>query len=331
MKKLYSILIFLFSFYYFFAFDDIEQPYSLLLGNVRRKIFYKAMGDIPYKRNLNLLQMGKAMEKAKYSFSLNDAESAFLVYDWVISNIKVDFQDNDKYIETVYHTGKGNPDGVSSLFIFLCNFLKIKSKPISGLIKIGNVSKIENFISYKKSTWNYIVINNTYYLIDATLGSGVFNDRDYSYYYGHVNFATKPEIFINSHFPYDSKWQLLPQPFTIKKFTSRPFVSDCFYEFGYESFSPDNIEINGSGEIKLALTYTELNFCDDIYASTINVYSNLSYKYEVDTKINELKGKKEIILNKNNKKPLILKIGCVHKARSVGPTHLLMAYKLNPD
>ena len=120
----------------------------------------------------------------------------------------------------------------------------------------------------------------------------------------------------------------MPQPFTLKNFTSRPFVSDFFYEFSYESFSPDNIEINGSGEIKLALTYRELNFCEYIFASNIN--SDLSYNYELDTKINKLKGKMEIILNKNNKKPLILEIGCVPKSRTLDPLYLLMAYKLNP-
>ena len=329
MNKLYSILIFLFSFSHLLAFEEIDpSTYSLLLGTVRKEIVSKAFRNIPSKNNISLLQMLNTIKKTKDSFSLSDAESAYLVYIWVTEYIKVDFLDNNKYVENVYNSGKGNPVGVSNLFNLMCNYIKIESKSISGYIKKRNVDNFENYISSIESTWNYIVINNKYYLIDVTLGSGVFNEKYLYSYYQDIYFATKPEIFINSHFPNDKKWQLLSNPYSYEKYKSLPFISDFFYICGFKTFSPDNMEINGRGEIKITLTYGELVNCKFISTFFVNPY--LRDDIGVNNKINNSNGKFEIILNKNNKDALLFIIQCLPPYRAWDQDFSIITYKLNP-
>ena len=106
------------------------------------------------------------------------------------------------------------------------------------------------------STWNYIVINGTKYLVDLCLAAGKFNEQVFTREYTDIYFATKPEIFINKHFPKDINWQLLSQPITLEKFDSLPYIDYTFFLYGFKTFAPDYKEIKiRNKEIKFELTY----------------------------------------------------------------------------
>ena len=67
----------------------------------------------------------------KSSYSLNDAESAYLVYKWIGQNIEYDKDDQKQgnsstAIATVYKTGKGGYIGITELFKTMCDRLKFK-------------------------------------------------------------------------------------------------------------------------------------------------------------------------------------------------------------
>ena len=73
----------------------------------------------------------------------------------------------------------------------------------------------------------------------------------YSSEFIYLYFGTEPEIFIRSHFPNESKWQLLSKPYTFEKFESMALLSPFFYLYGFKTISPETTILIGSGKIIL--------------------------------------------------------------------------------
>ena len=229
--------------------------FSKLIDQVRKDAVNKALLNLPKKENLDILKMCLEMSNFKSTYSLNDAESAYLAYKWIIRNIQYDY-DNEKQgnstsdIATVYKEGKGGVTGISGLFKTMCERLKIKGETIIGLTKTFTDSHPRQIIT-KEYTWNYIIIDNEYYLIDVVnaIDFEKFYKRDSDFYFG-----MNPEASIRLHFPNDNKWQLLPKVITIDEFKSMAYLDEGFYSLGLKTISPDIQSLNNNEEITIRLT-----------------------------------------------------------------------------
>lgn len=328
MNKLYFTLFILLSFSCFLVFADIDpSSYSLLLGTIRKEAIERALVILPPRERVDIILMCKEMKKAKEATSLNDAESAYFIYKWMAQNFGVNKFINNDYSATVYTKGEGSPGSLAEIFTIMCNYLKIESKSISGYIKIKKRLNFMNLISKITSTWNYILINGEYYLVDVTMASTLFDGLYFNDYYSDLFFATKPEIFINFHFPKENNWQLLSTPYTEEKFDSLPYVSDKFYLLGFKSFSPENLDINGSGTITFTLNYDESIKEIDIYAELLDYYFTVT---EANTKVNYSEGKVEITFDKNNQELLYFIIECEPLYFDSFEDITILTYRLNP-
>lgn len=213
MKKIYLIFFVLSLLLY--SSKSIDEPLnknsvSKLIGKVREEIVDKCLLYLPNKNEVNILEMGNQFKKLKEEYSLNDEETAYLVFRWLCQNFVVAEFKNKKGSDSdlgTYTSGKGSPKGISSLFNTICAFLNLKTDSILGYLKWVDMYSAD-FKIIKNYYWNYIEIDGQIYLIDISM---VFLDLDdisrskYSYCY----FGTDSEIFIRSHFPNESKWQLL--------------------------------------------------------------------------------------------------------------------------
>ena len=259
---------------------------------VRLEIIEQSLKDLPRRKDVNILQMVSKMVKAKQDYSLNEAESAYLVFKWIIQNIWVDF--NDENLDdpiNAYNSGKGSPKTLSSLFNNLSAFLKVESDSISGYLKSENYRdyKME---SDKNYTWNYIEINGEYYLLDVSMAVHLsISFSNYIYLY----FGTEPEIFIRQHFPIESKWQLLSEPYTFEKFESLALLTPFFYLLGFKTISPDTTKITGKGKIILSSdkSIPELEFvysCTKEYGEEANMddcNGSPEGKFEIEYNMNK--------------------------------------------
>ena len=145
--------------------------FSKLIDKVRKDVVNKALLMLPKRETLDILKMCLQMSSFKSSYSLNDAESAYLVYKWIAQNIEYDKDDQKQgnsstAIATVYKTGKGGHIGITGLFKIMCGHLKIKADRILGLTKGTSFSGMITKIIPKEYSWNYILIDKEYYLID---------------------------------------------------------------------------------------------------------------------------------------------------------------------
>ena len=230
--------------------------FSKLIDQVRKDIVNKALLNLPKKENLDILKMCLEMSKFKSSYSLKDEESAYLAYKWIIRNIIYDTKgekegNSTTDIATVYKEGKGGSIGISGLFKTMCDLLKVKGDTILGLTKTFSEDYPSKIIT-QEYAWNYILIDNEYYLIDVVKAISFekyTKTRDSDFYFG-----MNPEASIRLHFPNDNKWQLLPKIITKDEFKSMAYLNEGFYSLGFKAISPDVQSLNKSQEIKIILT-----------------------------------------------------------------------------
>ena len=97
---------------------DIQKeinPYSKLIGKVRKEVIDKSLFYLPKKDDINILQMLNQMKNAKEEFSLNEAESAYFAYKWISKNIEIDYDGEKVDPAQVYELGEANFEGIASL------------------------------------------------------------------------------------------------------------------------------------------------------------------------------------------------------------------------
>ena len=280
MKKLFLLylIVLIFSISFVFNYEADPSSYSLLIPKVRKDLIVKILSSLPNKSKTNILQMSEAMVKLKEENSLNEAESAYLIYLWMGKNINLDcFSDYTGYQfpTEVYDNEKGNSYGFSALFYTFATNLDIKVALIQGKEKITTETN-ENFKNIN-STWNAILIDNNYYLVDTRKGTGycasVYKKINTDFYFG-----TKPELYIRSHIPDDDKWQLLEDKITFDKFNSWPYISYNFYMNGFQTLTPDDAFLDVSYGSKLVLTYDSENKYLDIMTNFVKNYKFTEYR-----------------------------------------------------
>ena len=315
---LFLIMLFLLSSY----------SYSELLDDIRINVINTALLSLPEREKRDILKMRFAMTNTKFVFSLTDVETAYFIYKWIAENIEYDCSPNSEEINEsggiVYKKGKGSSSGISDLFKIMTTYLYVGSGIISGNIKVLEEDKKE-MIKIKDYHWNYILINGTYYLIDVSNGAGMCVGDKFIKYQRDFYFATNPDIFIRTHFPEESKWQLLPKNITKEQFNSMVLLTENFYLFGFNSISPNTQIINGKKETQFILSYDKNGSVPE------NAVGYVIYSNGEEDSINYLDYKNEdgtirIIFDLSDKKITYFVIGSYYLDRGIS---IISVYKIN--
>lgn len=194
-------------------------------------------------------------DKINYDFKL-DEEKIRALYDWLALNIdynsKKDVFDigntiiiystrddkkrqenirKENRLKNILTTKKAICIGYSEIFKAVCDAIGIESEIVTGYSKIY-IDDIENEKNYKNHAWNVVKINNEWKLIDVTWASTFIkgmptNSRQtlYDYY-----FFTDPKELILTHFPSNSKWQLLKTKVSKKDFFKTPLLYTNYFK-----------------------------------------------------------------------------------------------------
>ena len=233
---------------------------STLLDEVRKEVVDEALLKLPKKGSIDILKMALAMSNAKEDYKMTDAESAYFAYKWIGQNIEYDCLGKNLGNATTlptntYKDGKGGEIGISELFNTLCGFLNIETNTILGVKKdLSGDYNSTNLFKFDEYAWNYISIDNKYYILDVTAGAGIctytgFDKRQRDDYFG-----IDPEFSIRYLFPNDKEWQLLSKPITEEKFKSQAFLKEGFFKY-FNKISPDISTIKE--QTKVILTFKD--------------------------------------------------------------------------
>ena len=233
---------------------------STLLDEVRKEVVDEALLKLPKKGSIDILKMALAMSNAKEDYKMTDVESAYFAYKWIGQNIEYDclgknFGNATTLPVNTYKDGKGGEIGISELFNTLCGFLNIETNTILGVKKdLSGDYNSTNLFKFDEYAWNYISIDNKYYILDVTAGAGICTYTGFSKRQRDDYFGIDPEFSIRYLFPNDKEWQLLSKPITEEQFKSQAFLHNGFFKY-FNKISPDISTIKE--QTKVILTFKD--------------------------------------------------------------------------
>lgn len=214
-------------------------------------IIHKKSGNDMILRNLDSYALntpaqveGSVKDLVDYltSHASNDLEKARLIFTWVATHIAYDdhgFNTGDYAgcsAEEVLENKVSVCEGYSNLFEALGNAAGIKTVKISGYSKGIGYSPGDR-IKDTNHSWNAMMINNEWRLMDVTWAAGygrgvngrLVSVKQFEDYW----FNTSPEEFIFTHLPADDSWQLIDKPVSGLLFERMPYASSDFFKLGF--------------------------------------------------------------------------------------------------
>ena len=173
----------------------------------------------------------------------SDEKLANFFYHWVGRNISYDhegleqlkqgdiseedfFSSQDEY--DVYENRKAVCAGYANLYKWFMDELEIEAVLIIGYIRDPR----NHYVEFGKDDnyrhgWNAVKLNNKWKLVDTTWGNS--NDPRQSEYYFDIN----PEWLIITHYPEESKWQLLEKPLSLEEFNNSKYIRPVWFHLGF--------------------------------------------------------------------------------------------------
>lgn len=283
--------------------EEEDTSYSMILKNVRKSFVRKACNSLPKRTSTNILKMSILMNQQIESLSLNNYEAVYLIYYWIGNNIQRDcsgYISKSESAVTTFNQGKSSYVGISSLFSTMVSNLGLKTNTIEGKLKYNsdntnNGELVENI----DHMWNYVLINDEYFLFDPTYGSGRCGHYSYQYDFSDFFFGTNPQYFIRSHFPKESKYQFLKSIISESQFISWPFVGKAFYLNGFKTISPDTNIIEVSKNLQITLTYDNSRNLGKICSQV--VYKGGSFQFNESNNCEISNGVFKAVFNGNEK------------------------------
>ncbi|QUS59239.1 transglutaminase domain-containing protein [Synechocystis sp. PCC 7338] len=187
----------------------------------------------------------------------NDWEKARLAYSWITQNIVYDVpmaetrNIDDLRPETVLARGETICSGYSNLYQALAKELGLDVVIIEGFAKGGDV--IVGDDPDVNHAWNGVSIDGQWYLLDTTWGAGIVSNGKFEAKFNPNYFATPPEQLIVSHFPRETQWQLLPQPYDRQTFDQLPALTPRFFRDQIALVSHPQNDIVAGGDLEVTL------------------------------------------------------------------------------
>ena len=241
MKRYCITVLFLTLLVYHTCFSQIKNTRFYLVDSFAVTVKYR--GD--------LAALTRALT-APYPGQLFKARA---IFKWITENIRYDCKDYNKheyrgkpykeikckddedceakieaseteYIDKVLKRKKAVCQGYAMLFKRMCILAGLQAEFIPGYIRqhYYQVGMSGSLIH----AWNSVLIDSTYYLLDATwaAGTAVPNERgklvDYIKGLNEYYWLTPPRDFARDHFPQNPKWTLIPN-YTIENFADNPY------------------------------------------------------------------------------------------------------------
>lgn len=178
------------------------------------------------------------------------------LHDWVVDRIAYDAPNyvadrvpaEDRDAHEVFRSRVGVCAGYAKLLAALG---KVTGDEI--VYVVGDARSQDAPMTGVSHAWNAAKINGAWYLIDATWNAGSVEGSEFKKGYRTEYLFTPPERFVVSHFPDESKWQLLATPLSRAEFFRRPVLAPTFFAHGLVLKSPDRSQVSVTGSLDIAV------------------------------------------------------------------------------
>lgn len=176
--------------------------------------------------------------------SPNIFESVKRLHDWTADNIAYDAPSffagrvPDQNYKAVLNSRLAVCAGYANLFKKLCDLKGIPCTVVSGYSRGYGSSVFSNENPDNPNhAWNVVGINQKNYLVDTTWDAGYLEAGGFKKYYGTGYLFADPLAFLHSHYPSDSKNQLLSTPIDAQSFSLLPALNSIYFSTGIVSLT----------------------------------------------------------------------------------------------
>lgn len=160
------------------------------------------------------------------------------IYRWVAENINYDPLYRNAKPKQVLKKGSAVCFGYSNLFAEMCKNAGLQCEVILGFSK-NSIDDINNLSKKPDHSWNAVMLNGKWQLLDVTWGSAFYNEKTgkTTSRFHDTYFLMEPKRFILSHYPKESVWQLLDTIVGKNTFSKWPLYYSSFYKQNQLSFN----------------------------------------------------------------------------------------------
>ncbi|NXA07903.1 KY peptidase, partial [Sapayoa aenigma] len=215
-----------------------------------------------YALKVNVKSSVEELVTALLKKARTDLEKVRVIWMWICHHIEYDIvgyhnkSQRSSDPKDVLQMGKSVCEGYAKLFEQMCSIAGIQCKQLSGHAKGYGYKPGQTFTGDSDHAWNAVYLEGRWHLLDSTWGSGSVDDAftEFTYRYNEFYFLTHPALFINSHFPDNSNWQLLKPTLTLKEFENNMLHKSSFYTLGLLASHPETPiiqTVNGKASVSV--------------------------------------------------------------------------------
>jgi transglutaminase/protease-like cytokinesis protein 3 len=186
------------------------------------------------------------------------ADRVRALHDWVVDRIAYDGAAYRAYFEGSNKTlPPQDPESVFRRRVAVCaGYSKLLKKlgDLAGeqiVYLAGDADAMNGVVSHAR---NAAKVGDGWVLIDATWNSGYLTE-DYEFVkrFGTGYLFAPPTFFVATHFPDDSRWQLLAEPLDRGEFLRAPKLTPGFFLAGLKLVSPTRSLVDTAGSVDVVV------------------------------------------------------------------------------
>jgi hypothetical protein len=186
-------------------------------------------------------------------------EKVRAVFRWITANIEYDtgiLKNKNRRARTFQEVLARKKDicsGYAMLFKAMMNNTGIECEIINGHSKGYQYELVDLFNEKNAHAWNAVKLNDEWYLIDATWGSGYIEDNRFIRSFNDYYFFTPAEELIQTHYPDERRWQLLDKKISKEEFADFVYLKPAYFKYNIRVLSHPNykIDVENSLQVKV--------------------------------------------------------------------------------
>lgn len=183
-------------------------------------------------QNLTLVPLVAYLKRG----AINNQKIVETFFYWIATHIEYDRElmlkqdkvSQDVSVDVTLTKRKTVCSGYSNLLYEMCHVANIECVVVNGFAQT-----MVDEDTGEPHAWNAVKLNNKWYLVDSTWGSGGsgLGSDEYTAKLDMSYFLADPKFLMIDHFPNDAKWQLLPQEISLAEFHNKYWDEMRFRKF----------------------------------------------------------------------------------------------------
>lgn len=294
---------------YTFSLFVLLASTSLVFGQT--EIEWGKYKPIEYVKGRNVVPLAKDVTEP---YETPD-EKIQAIYYWVTHNIRYDYkkyekskkkkskkkkhtkkelkEQEDKDIWNTLSNKKGICGDYTAVFKAMCEGIGIQCKVVTGYAK--GPTKISSL--GEKHAWNAVYVNDNWFLVDPTFGSGYVDDENnFKFLFEPSYLFPNPDAFKMNHHPSQEKWQITDSPLPKEDYKRNPGIGSGYLQYDLDMLTPNDGKLTVEKAQGLAISFYTEHDLEELNIASLSkgteleaTYNKQDTRYTINVNTDEMK------------------------------------------